>query len=126
MRVLKLTLLLVGVLVASAAPLAAQSRLDWEHAAPVADVNATYSHTVTIDGVAVNMSGTVCVLRSPTLTGCSVVIPTLKPGPHTIVIGAIKGGVRSEISVTGFDPANAPTTPGNINLTLTVVVKVAP
>lgn len=123
---MKLSLCLFAFLII-AAPLEAQSAnvLQWDYAAALPAEVATYTQTVTIDGVIVAPPIT-CVVRTgiATDTTCAVTIPVLATGSHVISVLAAKGGMTAELRVTGLNPANAPKSASGARIVVTVTVTI--
>lgn len=127
MKVFALVCALLMLLIA--APLHAQAATtmtliyDYGQALP-AEV-ATYTQTLTIDGVAVaGLPNCAAKSGSATDTTCSIPIPPLATGSHVISILAAKGGSSSELRVTGLNPSNAPKSATGVRVVVTTTITV--
>ena len=100
----------------------AQTRtLSYDYLTDLPAVVATYTQSVTLDGVSV--SGTVaCVALGTTGTTCSIPVGVLTSGNHTIVVTVSLNGNTVQASKTGFNPADFPHTPGGLRIVITIVI----
>lgn len=84
---------------------------------------ASYTQTIKVDGSLVTAAPT-CAANPTSGTTCSVSIPTLAAGTHTIDVTATKSGQSAETIVSGINPANGPKNASNIRINVTVTVTV--
>ena len=100
----------------------AVSTLAWDYTALPAEV-ALYTQIVKVDGAIITAAPT-CVALGTTSTTCSVTIPTLAAGSHSLSIEATKGGISAQTIMTGVNPTNGPKSAANpryiINITINV------
>lgn len=119
-------LLLAGLLVASSAaaqtPVAA---LVWDVDAAPTVVNS-YTRAVTVDGAAVTASPTCVAATAPTTgTTCTLPVPSLATGTHTVVIRYTSGSQSVTNTTTGLTAMGTlPALPTNLRITVTVTVTV--
>lgn len=122
-------LVFASLLLLLAYPLEAQtattSALVWDYGAALPAEVATYTQTLTIDGVAVaGLPSCAAKTGSVTDTTCSMPIPALATGSHVISILAAKGGMTAELRVTGLNPANAPKASTGVRVVVTTTITV--
>ena len=89
----------------------------------VPSVVAKYAQTITVDGTLVKTPPT-CVALGTTSTTCSVQIPTLASGSHTVSVLAVSGGMSAETRIVGLDPNNAPKNAVNVRIGIVVTINV--
>jgi hypothetical protein len=99
----------------------ATQTLAYDYADTAANV-AAYVQTVKVDGATVP-TAPVCALNG-TVTTCTVTIPTLAAGTHTVDITATKSGMAAETIVSGLNPTNGPKSAANIRISVVVTVTV--
>ena len=104
----------------------ATNTVRWEYIGATPTVVATYTQTLEVDNVNVTIPSGACVakLGTTTDTSCSVVIPALTAGSHTLRVAATLNGLTSEAILTGVNPTNFPKVPGNLNIKITITITV--
>lgn len=98
--------------------------LSWDYPVVSTEVE-TYTHSVTLDNVAV--PGTpACVVKPgvASQTTCSLTLPTLTTGVHTVDVSATRGGITRTTRLSGVNISNAPASPGTPRVTIQVTIVV--
>lgn len=118
--VLAVLFVLVAVSVSAQTPV---HTLSWDYPVVSAEVATYTSQVVTWDGVV--LPGTPsCVASGAAQTTCSLTLPTITTGTHTVKVSATRGGITRETTMTGIDPSHAPASAGTPRITVTVTVTV--
>jgi len=96
----------------------------WEYTVAPGEV-ATYTQIAAVDGTPVTGVPT-CGPKAGNAahTACSVPIPALSSGSHTLSVAAARGGMVAETRVTGVDPNNAPVNATAPRVVITVTVTI--
>lgn len=108
---------------AIAQPTTKQITFEWDYIGTTPAVVKTWAQTLTIDGTPTAASIGCAVHPSrPADVTCSVLVPALAAGPHTVTVSATAGGHTATSTITGVDLAKVPQTAGSprINVTLSV------
>jgi len=96
----------------------------WDYNAVAPSEVSTYTQTITVDGTLMKTVPSCVAGNVATDTTCTLVIPTLTSGSHTISILAAKNGMTSELRVSGLDPNNAPRSPSNVHISIVINVNI--
>lgn len=98
-------------------------RAIWYYADTTPAVVATWTHTVTLNGVTV--AGTPTCVAAGVNTNCSLALPAIPAGNNTLSVSPTVNGVSSETTIT-FNMANGPKLPLNPSIKVTVVITFPP
>jgi len=114
----------IGLIVAACTALAAQTTMtlayDFVNATPA--VVATYTQVVTVDGV--QTPAPTCLAKGTTDTTCTVTIPALSSGTHTVTVSETLNAMTAALTVTGIDPSKAPKSAINTRLVQTTTITI--
>jgi hypothetical protein len=116
--------LLLVLLFAAGAAAQSATAFAWDFDKPQTEV-ATYTQVALVDG-AVLTGAITCGPKSgaPTQTSCSIPVPTLAAGKHTLEVNATKNGMTATTRLTNADPANGPASATSPRIIVTVTVTV--
>jgi len=117
---------LIGIVLAvAAADLQAQTvpSLEYDYTRPLAEVQG-YTQVVQVNGTTV-AGGPTCTAVNPTLTRCTIALPTLPAtGTNTVSISTTAGGQTVETRLTGVSLANLPANATNPKLKVTITIAI--
>jgi hypothetical protein len=103
----------------------ATSTLFWDYLNTPAATAQSYTHAVTVDGVA--QTGAVVCAPAPVSSTSTCRLPIsggpLARGAHTVTVSAVENGVE-QITQTTIDTSKGPTPQGNVRVSVTVVVTI--
>lgn len=97
--------------------------LAWDYPVVSSDVATYSSQVVTLDSTVLPGTPT-CVSSGAASTTCSLVLPTLTTGTHTVKVAATRGGITRETVFAGIDPSRAPASAGTPRIMISVTVTV--
>lgn len=115
----RIALLLLSLALPSTGLAQATTKLGWDYLTVAPAVVATYTQTIKVDGVT-RTEVPVCVASGADTT-CTLTIPALASGAHSLSVLAVLNGVGNEAIVSNINPgAGGPKPPVNIRITMTV------
>jgi hypothetical protein len=125
MRSIRLALVLAGVLLSSSVFAQTTQTAQWDYIGPAPAVVATYTQTVSLNGVVVVTAPTCVAKPAPNPgTTCQVAIPALVTGPNILEVTAALNGQTRTIRMTGLSLSNGPTEPSGGRIAITVIINV--
>lgn len=98
------------------------STITYDFDASLSEVQS-YTQALTLDGTAIATPPT-CMSQQSNLTTCSVAVPALASGPHSVGILVSRNNMSTELKLNGIDTAQGPKTPKNTRYNITININI--